>query len=84
MYISVTTLRTKSYKQLYFKCHLVTKPVFMDYIFSVYLDNTNTLGEIVVFALMPPESLAGSFHLYTTISLFPLLCIRNYLIRIAE
>lgn len=84
MCISVITLRKKSYKQLYFKCHLFTKPIFMDYIFFVYLDSANTLGEGVVFTLMPPDSLAGSFHLNPTISSFPILCIGNYFIRIAE
>lgn len=86
MCISVITLRKKKnpYKQLYFKCHLVTKPVFMDCIFSVHLDNTNNLGQGVVFTLMTPDSLSASFHLYPTISFLPLLYIGNDFIRIAE
>lgn len=82
MWISVIALlRKKSYKHLYFKCHLFTKPVFMDYIFLVYFDRTNALGEGTAFALTSPDSpsLAGSFHLNPTISFFPIVCIENYL-----
>lgn len=34
---------------------LFTKPVFMDYIFFVYVDNTNTLGEDVVLTVRLPD-----------------------------
>lgn len=34
---------------------LFTKPVFMDYIFFGYLDNTNTLGEDVVLTVRLPD-----------------------------
>jgi len=74
-------MKQKSYKDLYSKRHLVTKPVFTDYIL-VYHDRTNALEEgTMVFPLLSPvsPSLAGSFQLNPTISFFPLLCIENYL-----